>query len=179
MCYRGPLSASSWLCYKNLSRCTVTWTSNFSSGCEFRVLYTFLSSLLSFCCTWCIEQYSGTITHTITQFFALCYWNSCCPAPRQNVAELPRTTQTVEQAYCSVSRAAGGIINGRQTKTHRICTEGSTSMGFGGRSFVITGRREQDNRLAGVSSISPSTRQCTALLFCTMKTPVGAHLIDR
>jgi len=100
-------------------------------------------------------------------------------AIRQNSAALARTTRIVERAYSSVSGAGGGIINGRQKKIHHICTEGSTSMGFGGMYFLITGRRGQGNRLAGVSSISPSTRQCTALLSCTMKTPVGAHLIDR
>jgi len=100
-------------------------------------------------------------------------------ARRQNYAELGRIARIVEQAYSSVYRAGDDIIYGRQTNTLHICVEGLTSVGVRGTCFLITGRREQDNRLAGVSSISPSTRRCTALLSCTMKTPVGAHLIDR
>ena len=123
-----------------------------------------------------IQRHNYTHHYTNLHFV---YCTSCCPHADKILPKLPAPHRMFSRFILASTELVVIRINGRQTNTHHIWTEGSTSVGFRGMCFLITGRREQDNRLAGVSSISPSTRQCTALLSCTMKTPVGAHLVDR
>jgi len=103
------ISASSWFYYKNLSRCTVTWTSNCAKysntsakglNCISFINFPYYYQHM-FCSTWCVGKCTCKFMCIIARVrinFSLYVLNVTFPACRPSFAEVAGSTWKVERA---------------------------------------------------------------------------------